>query len=254
MKPKSSETKNAAKTTADELALLVDSIEDYALFLLSPEGIIRSWNRGAARVMGSPLTRSSEPHSPASTPRRTSRRTSLAGSSKSPNAKAASKTKDGGFETMASALGQHHHYPLRDPDGKLRGFAKVTRDLTERREGEERLRRSEEMLSLLVGSVQDYAIFMLNPRDTLPRGTRERSGSRVTGPRRSSAIIFPSSIPRKTSTRGNLNANWKSRWRRAVWKTKGGAFEKTAHVSWPTSSSPRCVIARAGFAASQSDS
>src|SRR5690606_3158618 len=51
----------------------------------------------------------------------------------------------------------------RDDSGALVGFAKVTRDLTERREAEERLRRSEQRFRLLVQSVQDYAIFMLDP-------------------------------------------------------------------------------------------
>jgi PAS domain S-box-containing protein len=53
--------------------------------------------------------------------------------------------------------------PVRTADGEVCGFAKVTRDLTVRRAGEERLRRSEEMFRLLVDSVKDYAIFMLDP-------------------------------------------------------------------------------------------
>jgi PAS domain S-box-containing protein len=52
---------------------------------------------------------------------------------------------------------------LRDDTGALRGFAKVTRDLTKRREHEESLRRSEERFRLLVEGVDDYAIFMLDP-------------------------------------------------------------------------------------------
>ncbi|HJT18263.1 MAG TPA: PAS domain S-box protein, partial [Thermoanaerobaculia bacterium] len=52
---------------------------------------------------------------------------------------------------------------LRDDTGKLRGFAKITRDMTNHRMAEETLRRSEEMFRLLVDSVQDYAIFMLDP-------------------------------------------------------------------------------------------
>ena len=35
-----------------ELAQLVEAVEDYAIFLLSPEGEIRTWNLGASRVMG----------------------------------------------------------------------------------------------------------------------------------------------------------------------------------------------------------
>src|SRR5690606_15308429 len=52
---------------------------------------------------------------------------------------------------------------LRDDEGELIGFAKVTRDQTERRRNEEELRISEERFRLLVQGVRDYAIFMLDP-------------------------------------------------------------------------------------------
>jgi hypothetical protein len=51
---------------------------------------------------------------------------------------------------------------MRNADGQLLGFAKVTRDLTQQRAHEEELRRSEERFRLLVEGVSDYAIFMLD--------------------------------------------------------------------------------------------
>src|SRR5438067_1668817 len=39
-------------TTADELALLVESVQDYAIFMLDPTGHIISWNAGAQRIKG----------------------------------------------------------------------------------------------------------------------------------------------------------------------------------------------------------
>ena len=52
--------------------------------------------------------------------------------------------------------------PIRDASGTLLGFAKITRDLTERRAAEESLRRSQEQFRLLVQGVSDYAIYMLD--------------------------------------------------------------------------------------------
>src|SRR5436305_1403793 len=44
--------KHSTAPRAEEFAILVDAVEDYAVFLLDPEGVIRSWNSGAARIMG----------------------------------------------------------------------------------------------------------------------------------------------------------------------------------------------------------
>lgn len=147
----------------EELVLLIDAVEDYAIFTLSPTGEIRSWNRGAARIMGYAAEEIVGQHfsrfyTPADI------------ESDRPGQELRVAAAEGRIEDEGWRLrGDGTRFwantiitALRDHDGELRGFAKVTRDLTVRREGEERLRRSEELFRLLVASVKDYAIFMLD--------------------------------------------------------------------------------------------
>lgn len=139
----------------EELSLLVDAVQDYAIFLLSTTGEIRSWNRGGERIMGYTAAEAigshfsrfyTEEDLAAGKPARELR---VAGDEGRVEDEGWRVRKDGSrfwSNTVITAL--------RDDQGELRGFTKVTRDLTARRSMEETLRRSEEMFRLLVESVR----------------------------------------------------------------------------------------------------
>jgi hypothetical protein len=156
--------------TTDEAVLrrLIDSVRDYAIFLLTPSGHVASWNAGAERlkgftadeIMGRHFSVFYPPESIASGwPEEELRR-----------AVADGRMEDEGWRIRKD--GSHFWAnvvisPVRDNDGGLVGFSKVTRDLTERREHEQRLRASEQSLRLVVEGVRDHAMFLLATDGTI---------------------------------------------------------------------------------------
>ena len=152
-----------SRLRAEEFALLVDAVEEYAIFLLGPEGTIRSWNSGASRIMG--YTEEEAVGQNFSIFYR-------AEDAAKPKHELDVATRDGRVEDEGWRLRKDGNRfwantvitALRNPDGSIRGFAKVTRDMTVKLVAEEELRRSVEIFQLLVSSVRDYAIFMLDPQ------------------------------------------------------------------------------------------
>jgi PAS domain S-box-containing protein len=151
-------------TTAEELSLLIAAVEDYAIVLLSPTGEIRSWNIGAERTFGyraeETIGRSFAMFYPPADVESGKPRNELEVAGRDGRIEDEGwRLRKGGepfwVNTVITAV--------RSPQGELRGFAKITRDLTTRRAAEEQLRQSEELFRLLISSVQDYAIFMLDP-------------------------------------------------------------------------------------------
>jgi PAS domain S-box-containing protein len=144
--------------------LLVNAITDYAIYMLDASGVVTSWNPGAQRFKGYEATEIigqhfsrfySEEDRQAGLPKRVLEIAATEGRFESEGWRI---RKDGSRFWAHVVID-----PIRQPSGKLVGFAKITRDLTERKIAAEALRRSEEQFRLLVQGVTDYAIFMLDP-------------------------------------------------------------------------------------------
>jgi PAS domain S-box-containing protein len=128
---------------SDEIfRLLVDSVKDYAIFLLDPKGMVSTWNQGAERIKGYKASEIIGVHFSRFYPRE-------AIESKWPQRVLEIAAKEGryvdeGLRVRKDGLTFWANVvvtPLRDETGVLRGFSKVTRDLTERRALEERGRQ-----------------------------------------------------------------------------------------------------------------
>jgi PAS domain S-box-containing protein len=148
--------------TRDLHRLLVDRVQDYAIFALDPQGYILTWNAGAERLkqyraeeaIGQHFSMFYPPEDLDKPPRELE------------IAIAEGRVEDEGWRVKKDGSQFWANVlitALRDDDGKLVGFAKVTRDLTEQRAAQEVIRSSEERFRLLTQSVKDYAIFMLDP-------------------------------------------------------------------------------------------
>ncbi|HUS67127.1 MAG TPA: PAS domain S-box protein, partial [Kofleriaceae bacterium] len=151
--------------------MLVESVRDYAIFMLDPDGRVATWNSGARlikgylpeEIVGEYIGRFyTEEDRVAGRPAMLLAR-----------AVAEGRVEDEGWRVRKDGTRFWADVvitALRNDAGDLIGFAKVTRDLTdrrnadeERRRRDEELRRSEERFRLLVEGVTDYAIFMLDP-------------------------------------------------------------------------------------------
>jgi PAS domain S-box-containing protein len=148
---------------ADTLRLVVESVEDYAILTLDTHGNVRSWSRGAEVIKGYSEGEILGKHFSVFYPEEARNRgwpqeelrlAALHGSFEDEGL----RVRKDGSEFWANVV----ITALRQPSGELIGFAKITRDLTERRRAAEELRQSEEMLRLLIEGVTEYAIFMLD--------------------------------------------------------------------------------------------
>ncbi|QRM28335.1 PAS domain-containing sensor histidine kinase [Microvirga sp. VF16] len=154
----------ALRQSEERFRLLVQGVTDYAIYMLDPQGVVASWNPGAKRfkgyteeeIIGQHFSRFyTDEDRQTDLPRRALETAVREG-----------KFEQEGWRVRKDGTRMWAHVvidPIRDDHGHLIGFAKVTRDITERKEAQEELRRSEERFRLLVQGVTDYAIYMLDP-------------------------------------------------------------------------------------------
>jgi PAS domain S-box-containing protein len=143
--------------------LLLQGIRDYAIYMLDPDGMITSWNAGAERlkgytadeVLGTNFSRFYLPDAQAEG--QPARNLGIALREGTYEGEGWRVRRDGSLFWAHVVID-----PIFSPAGEHLGFAKVTRDLTERKAAEEALKASEQQFRLLVQGVTDYAIFMLD--------------------------------------------------------------------------------------------
>jgi PAS domain S-box-containing protein len=154
-----------SKAPGEELfRVFVESVRDYALLILDTDGNVTTWNKGAEAIKGWTADELIGKHFSIFYPPE-----SIAADL--PERELIGAEQDGRYEDEGWRMRKDGTRfwanvvitALRDRDGALLGFAKVTRDLSDRRRHEETLRHSEARFRALIEGVRDYAIFMLDP-------------------------------------------------------------------------------------------
>jgi PAS domain S-box-containing protein len=150
-------------TEDERYRLLVEAVTDYAIFMVDPNGIVSSWNPGAQRfkgylpneIIGKHFSQFyTEEDRKSGLPERALRTARLEGKFETEGWRV---RKDGTRFWAAVVID-----PILSRSGDLLAYAKITRDLTERKDAERKLKQSEEQFRLLVQGVVDYAIYMID--------------------------------------------------------------------------------------------
>jgi PAS domain S-box-containing protein len=156
--------RTSAEIQEQRFQLLVNAVVDYAIYMIAPDGTIVTWNPGAKRFKGYEAEEIiGRPYATFFLPE--DRERGL------PQRILDTAAHEGRFEGEGWRLRKDGtrfwaHVvvdAIYDEDRSLVGYAKITRDLTEKRGAEQALKESEERFRMLVQGVKDYAIYMLDP-------------------------------------------------------------------------------------------
>ena len=149
----------AVRSRDERFRLMVESVEDYAILMLDPEGVVATWNPGVWRLKGYPAEDIVGRHFSvfyppediaAGKPQRELEAATLNG-----------KVEDEGWRVRGDGSRFWASVvitALRAPDGGLRGFSKVTRDLSERHAREQALRERDRLVSDVLDAATGCAI------------------------------------------------------------------------------------------------
>jgi PAS domain S-box-containing protein len=155
---------NALIESERRFRMLVEGVIDYAIYLLDPSGVITNWNAGAERLKGYSSDEIVGQHfskfytkkdRAAGLPARVLEAARRAGHYEGEGW----RIRRDGSRFWASVVVN----AIRNEHGELEGFAKITRDITERRAAQEAIRESERQFRLLVAGVIDCALYMIDP-------------------------------------------------------------------------------------------
>jgi PAS domain S-box-containing protein len=148
----------------ERFRLLVEAVSDYALLMLDPKGNVVSWNPGAERIkgykadeiLGRHFSCFYLPEAVAKGHPDTELRIAAA---EGRYTEEGWRLRKDGSRFLAEVV----ITAIRNKNDELTGFAKITRDISERKSSSDNLRASEERFRLFVDAFSDYALLMLDP-------------------------------------------------------------------------------------------
>jgi PAS domain S-box-containing protein len=154
------QVKQALRDSEDQFRMVIEGVEDYAIFMLDPDGRVVTWNAGAERIKGwSAAEIIGQDFSrifPADAVAARHPRALLAAAAKGTYREEAERIRKDGSRFWADITISALH----DDAGRLRGFANITRDISERKRATQSMAESRSRLATVVGSAMDAIITM----------------------------------------------------------------------------------------------